>query len=80
MKIKEKHKLRKPGGPYIVGCSHFSYEYDPDEIDDKKRIIPCLCFQPAKGIGEGKLKKYVSESILPGISGIETNSYIVKSC
>ncbi len=79
MKIKEKHKLRKPGGPYIVGCSHFSYEYDPDEIDDKKRIIPCLCFYPAKGIGEGKLKKYVSESILPGTSGIETNSYIVKS-
>lgn len=76
MKIKEKHKLRKPNGPYTVGCTHFSYEFDPDEKGDKKRVIPCICFYPAKGIGEGKLKKYVSESILPGTSGIETNSYI----
>lgn len=76
MKIKEKHKLRKPSGPYLVGCTHYSYEYNPDEKDDKKRVIPCICFYPAKGIGEGKLKKYVSESILPGTNGIETNSYI----
>lgn len=77
MKIKEKYKLRKPGGPDTVGCTHFSYEYGPDdEKDDKKRVIPCLFFYPAKGTGEGKLKKYVSESILPGTSSIETNSYI----
>ncbi len=76
MKIKEKHKLRKPSGPYIVGCTHFSYEYDPDQKDDKKRVIPCICFYPAMGIGEGVLKKYVSQSILPGTSGIQTNSYI----
>ncbi|SCW77621.1 Platelet-activating factor acetylhydrolase, isoform II [Paenibacillus tianmuensis] len=76
MKIKEKHKLRKPSGPFLVGYTSFSYEYNLDEKDDKKRVIPCLCFYPAKDIGEGKRKKYVSESILPGTSGIETNSYI----
>ncbi|AJY76809.1 alpha/beta hydrolase family protein [Paenibacillus beijingensis] len=76
MKIKEKHNLRKPTGPYIVGCTYLTYEYNPDENDDHKRMIPCLCFYPAKGIGEGELKKYVSESILPGTSGIVTNSYM----
>ncbi|MBP1991505.1 alpha/beta hydrolase family protein [Paenibacillus eucommiae] len=76
MKIKEKHKLRKPSGPYLVGCKPFSYAYDPDEKDDKNRIIPGICFYPAKGTGEGNLKKYVSQTILQGTSGIETNSYI----
>lgn len=76
MKIKEKHKLRKPSGPNMVGCKHFSYEYDSNETDGKSRVIPCLCFYPAKDIGEGKLKAYVNESIIPGTNGIETNSYI----
>ena len=76
MKIKEKHKLRKPSGPNLVGCKHFSYEYDSNETDGKSRVIPCLCFYPAKDIDEGKLKPYVNESIMPGTNGIETNSYI----
>ncbi|WP_312118228.1 alpha/beta hydrolase [Brevibacillus reuszeri] len=76
MKIKEKHKLRKPSGPYLVGCTHFSYEYDSNETGEKSRVIPCLCFYPAKGNGEGKLKPYVNESIIPGANGIETNSYV----
>lgn len=67
MKIKEKHRLRKPGGPYTVGCTGFVYEYS--------RRIPCLCFYPARDPGKGKLKKYAGESILPGGSGITTNSY-----
>ncbi|WHH57784.1 hypothetical protein [Petroclostridium sp. X23] len=76
MKMKENHKLRKPSGPSLVGCTHFAYEYRPNEKNDKKRIIPCICFYPAKGIGEEKLKKYASESIFPGAGSIETNSYI----
>lgn len=76
MKIKENHKLRKPSGPYLVGCTHFSYEYDSNETGEKSRVIPCLCFFPAKDIGEGKLKPYVNENIIPGANGIETNSYV----
>ena len=76
MKIKEKHKLRKPSGSNLVGSKHFSYEYDSIETDGKSRVIPCLCFYPAKDIGERKLKAYVNESIIPGTNGIETNSYI----
>ena len=76
MKIKKKHKLRKTSGPHIVGCTNFYYECNPDVKDDEKRVIPCMCFYPAKGIGEGKPKKYASESILPGAGGIKTNSYI----
>lgn len=58
-KDQRKHKLRQPGGSWIAGCTHFVYEYDPDEKDDEKCVIPCVSFYPAKGIGEGKLKKYV---------------------
>ncbi|WP_289140111.1 hypothetical protein [uncultured Brevibacillus sp.] len=76
MKIKEKHRLRKPSGPFLVGCTHFSYEYDSNESGEKSRVIPCLCFFPAKGSGEGKLKAYVNENIIPGANGIETNSYV----
>lgn len=76
MKIKENHKLRKPSGPYLVGCTHFSYAYDSNETGEKNRVIPCLCFFPAKDFGEGKLKPYVNENIIPGAKSIETNSYI----
>ncbi|WP_312113149.1 alpha/beta hydrolase family protein [Brevibacillus reuszeri] len=75
MKIKQKHKLRMPSGPNLVGCKHFSYQFDPSMTDEKSRVIPCLCFYPAKGIGEGILKKYVNESIVPGTNEIETISY-----
>ncbi|RED51171.1 hypothetical protein [Cohnella lupini] len=78
MKIKEKHKLRQPTGLHIVGCSTtFVYEYvDQEEIDAEKRMVPCLCFYPAKGMGAGRIKGYVNESIHPGTGGIETNSYL----
>lgn len=71
MKIKKNHKLRKPGGQYISGCTNFIHEYN-----DGERIIPCLCFYPAQSKGEGNRKKYISEKILSGGGGIETNSYI----
>ncbi|MGG4142450.1 hypothetical protein ABEW34_04895 [Paenibacillus algorifonticola] len=76
MKIKENHKLRKPSGAYAVGCSSFYYEYERDEQQDEKRLIPCLCFYPAAEARGGRLKKYISKEILPGTSGIETNSYM----
>lgn len=76
IKFKKKHKLRKPSGDYTVGFTHLSYEYNINEKENKTRVVPCLCFYPAKDIGEGKLKKYVNDSIHPGTNGIETNSYI----
>ncbi|UHA73507.1 alpha/beta hydrolase family protein [Paenibacillus sp. 481] len=76
MKMKKKHRLRLPSGPNIVGCTSFMFEYVPEENSDNKRIIPCLCFYPATHTGEGKLKKYVNEQILPESGGIETNSYV----
>jgi len=76
IKIKEKHKLRKPSGPYVVGVRSFVFEYTPEGNSDKKRFIPCLCFYPAMDVGEGKLKKYINDKILPGAGSIETNSYI----
>lgn len=76
MKIKESHKLRKPSGAYVVGCSSFYYEYEQNEHQDEKRLIPCLCFYPAGEAQEGRLKKYIREEILSGTSSIETNSYM----
>ncbi|MBD8500969.1 hypothetical protein [Paenibacillus arenosi] len=75
-KFKAAHKLRKPSGRYAVGCIHLMFEYTQKEKDEKKRLIPCLCFYPANQVDEGTLKKYVSEQILPGTEGIETNSYL----
>lgn len=74
MKLKARHKLRQPGGPHLVGCTQFFYEYGPGEKDNEKRVIPCLCFYPAKSAGRGNIKKYASERILPGAGGIETNA------
>lgn len=36
-----------------------------------KTCYPCICFYLTKGIVEGKLKRYVRESILPGTGDIE---------
>ncbi|MBH5316306.1 hypothetical protein I6N90_00600 [Paenibacillus sp. GSMTC-2017] len=75
-KIKEKHKLKKPSGSHLVGCTNLMFEYTQVEDDSNKRVIPCLCFYPAKHADEKEIKKYVSEHILPGSEGIETNSYL----
>ncbi|GKU78266.1 hypothetical protein [Paenibacillus sp. L3-i20] len=75
-KIKERHKLKKPTGSRLVGCTSLMFEYSQEEDSGNKRIIPCLCFYPAKHAGEGELKKYASEQILPRSGGIETNSYL----
>lgn len=71
----ENYKLRKPTGLYNVGCKQFIYEYESEKLAGKKRIIPCLCFYPAKISGNEMLKKYVSIRILPEASGVEANSY-----
>ena len=76
MKIKEKHKLRKPTGPYTVGAVSFFFEYGPGEGNPSKRIIPGLCYYPAKNRGAGLLKKYANETIVPDTGGIETNTYL----
>lgn len=77
MKFKENHKLRKPSGSYAVGSTSFHYEYERDGQQGEKRVIPCLCFYPAAGVHEeARLKRYTREEILPGTSGIETNSYM----
>lgn len=76
MKLKAHYTLRKPSGPTLVGCTQLVYAYTSAETDTPKRLIPCLCFYPAQGMGAGELKKYVSEQILPGTGGIVTNSYL----
>lgn len=72
--IKKSYKLRKPTGPYPVGSTDGIYKVAPEE-GDQSRILPWVCFYPARDKGVGKLKKYTSEKIVPGTAGIETNSY-----
>lgn len=74
LKIKASHKLRKPTGPHPVGASGGVYEYRLEEGDSPK-LLPWICFYPARDKGAGELKKYASEKIVPGTAGIETNSY-----
>jgi dienelactone hydrolase len=75
MKIKENYKLRQPTGPYVIGATYFKYHYNP-ENNPAPRLVPAVCFYPALDRGEGQLKKYVSERVVPGAGGIETNSYL----
>lgn len=75
MKIKTQHKLRKPTGAYVVGCAYGSFDYTPANAD-APRTIPVLIYYPASSTGEGRLRKYIHEQILPGAEGIETNTYV----
>ena len=75
MKIKESYKLPRPTGPRVVGATYFTWEYQPED-SALKRLVPAVCFYPAQHPGEGQLKKYVSEKIVPGTKGIQTNSYL----
>ena len=75
MKIKENYKLRQPTGPHIVGATYFYYRYNPAN-NSETRTIPAVCFYPAESRGEGKLKKYTNDKIVPGAGCIETNSYL----
>lgn len=75
MKVKESYKLRQPTGPHIVGATYFYYRYNPPNSSEP-RLVPAVCFYPALDRGEGILKKYVSEKVVPGSGGIETNSYL----
>ena len=77
MKFRNNHRLRKPGGPYVVGCTQFAFDYAPeDDPVAGPRTVPCLCFYPADGVGEAKRKPYIRPAVLPGAGAIETNSYL----
>ncbi len=76
MKIKQEYTLRQPTGTYTVGAVSFTYTYQPQGDGSKPRVIPCLCFYPAANKGEGKLKPYVHEKLMPGAGSITTNSYL----
>lgn len=75
MKIKENYKLRPPTGAHTVGATYLYYRYNPLEGSDP-RLVPAVCFYPALDRGEGRLKKYTNEKILPGTGSLETNSYL----
>lgn len=75
MKIKKRHKLRKPTGMHEVGCINIAYGYDPEGTGEMSRIIPCLCFYPAGSTRRAKPKKYVNERLFPGTKGIKTNAF-----
>src|SRR4051794_11415950 len=75
MKIKESYKLRQPTGPHLVGATYFTSEYRAEESSTNRRV-PAVGFYPAQNRGDGQLKKFVSERIVPRTRGIQTNSYL----
>lgn len=67
MKLKSNFKLRKPKGPYNIGCCELT-------LTGQEREVPCLCFYPSNDEGS-VYKKYAAESVIEGGTNIETNSY-----